>query len=151
MSLYLCPDCGNVYDDRNFKPTYIGQYEYCCPKADCRGRMFQVDELILPVIIELNKKGYITSYCCSGHVYEECPSGYISFDDSECAFTDLAFENIGNILKTYKNPSWHLDVYGFVLRSESWDKDKETKAQYVFRINQELLEIVKNLPDICEY
>lgn len=30
---------------------------------------FEVDELIAPVISILNKKGYYTSFCCSGHPY----------------------------------------------------------------------------------
>ena len=30
---------------------------------------FEVDELIAPVIRELNLKGYTTKFCCSGHPY----------------------------------------------------------------------------------
>lgn len=32
---------------------------------------FEVDENIALVIVELNKKGYITAYCCSGHIFND--------------------------------------------------------------------------------
>jgi len=40
---------------------------------------FEVDDMIAPVISKLNKKGYYTLYCCSGH--DDCDSTtYISFE-----------------------------------------------------------------------
>jgi len=32
----------------------------------------EIDELIAPTIQVLNRKGYITRYCCSGHSFEDC-------------------------------------------------------------------------------
>jgi len=37
--------------------------------------------LFIPVIIELNKKGYKTTYSCSGHVYDSYINSYIGFDE----------------------------------------------------------------------
>ena len=42
---------------------------------------FEVDALIAPAITLLNKKGYITAFCCSGHVAGDhyLPVAYIAF------------------------------------------------------------------------
>ena len=42
---------------------------------------FEVDDLIAPAISMLNKRGYVTAWCCSGHAeHEERPIyAYISF------------------------------------------------------------------------
>lgn len=53
-----------------------------CPISNCPGSIIEVDELMLPTIIELNRKGYYTKFCCSGHYYDNCPNLYICFDDS---------------------------------------------------------------------
>lgn len=34
--------------------------------------LFEVDEFIAPIISLLNKKGYVTKYCCSGHMVKVC-------------------------------------------------------------------------------
>lgn len=80
MSLYYCLCCGEIYIDppRRFIDDYG---EYICPKAYCDGSVIEVDELILPVIAELNCKGYYTEYCCSGHYYERNINSYIMFQE----------------------------------------------------------------------
>lgn len=44
-------------------------------------KSFEVDDLIAPAISQLNKLGYVTAFCCSGHAeQEERPVyAYISF------------------------------------------------------------------------
>ena len=42
---------------------------------------FQVDTLMTPIISELIKKGYMTSACCSGHVYFADCSNYFKCED----------------------------------------------------------------------
>ena len=39
-----------------------------CGLPECE--FVDIDELAIPWIIELNKKGYKTQFCCSGHIYE---------------------------------------------------------------------------------
>lgn len=46
-------------------------HEYLCGEDKCDGGVYRVDELILPTIIELNKKGYKTQFSCSGHIWDE--------------------------------------------------------------------------------
>ena len=44
------------------------------------GKCFEVDDLIAKTIQKLNLKGYITAFCCSGHVENRYPEyAYISF------------------------------------------------------------------------
>lgn len=75
----LCVDCFEVYDESY--PIIKGEYNHC-PKADCIGNVIEVDELLLPTIIELNKKRYYTKYCCSGHYYSKGGDNcYIMFED----------------------------------------------------------------------
>lgn len=52
-------------------------YHKICPK--CGKPVTEIDELITPTIIELNRKGYKTLYCCSGHL-SSFNSFYIYFD-----------------------------------------------------------------------
>lgn len=49
---------------------------------NCGKPTFEIDDLMVPSIIELNKKGWKTNYCCSGHVYDYTNNvgGYISFN-----------------------------------------------------------------------
>jgi len=64
-------DTDRIHSDEN---RYVGG---TCPK--CKSYAVEVDDLILPTIIELNKKGYTTKYCCSGHMDNELVGTYILF------------------------------------------------------------------------
>jgi hypothetical protein len=55
--------------DNKFKGMYTTTY-YSEDDPDGEFTCFECDELIAPVILKLNKLGYKTKYCCSGHVYE---------------------------------------------------------------------------------
>lgn len=53
-----------------------------CPKKSCYAcPVVEIDELMYPIIKILNDKGYATDNCCSGHVYHNSHSAYISFGD----------------------------------------------------------------------
>ncbi len=45
---------------------------------DCEGEV-EIDDAIAPSIIELNRKGFVTFACCSGHDRPDSYSGYILF------------------------------------------------------------------------
>lgn len=87
-SQYLfCPKCFNVYFANQIAPTWeTGRASLYCPSALCsgHGELVTLDELMIKPIVKLNKKGYRTRYCCSGHEMREKEDrkGYILFDEN---------------------------------------------------------------------
>lgn len=79
-SKYLCLECGEVYDSNWLNINELYEYIHC-PKTSCVGILVEVDELLIPTIKILNKKGYSTKFCCSGHYDSQHPNGYIAFED----------------------------------------------------------------------
>ena len=69
MSYYLCDECGAVYKEETKR----------CSDILCDGYVFEVDELMIMPIKILNKKGYKTQFCCSGHIDRGYCGGYIAF------------------------------------------------------------------------
>ncbi len=59
------------------KDIPLSEYSYVCPhcfneveNCTCRSypyTLIQIDKLMVPIIKELNYKGYMTMYCCAGH------------------------------------------------------------------------------------
>lgn len=43
-------------------------------------KLVEIDELLIPTIFLLNRKGYITEFCCSGHI-DEPYGGYVAFKE----------------------------------------------------------------------
>jgi len=73
--MLLCLECFKVYNQKTIKNN-------TCKVKGCYGDVVEIDELFVPVIIELNKKGYRTQYCCSSHYTEIHPDSYINFEDN---------------------------------------------------------------------
>jgi hypothetical protein len=80
MNIFLCDECYERYE-RELDS---------CPKLNCEGDVNEIDDFMIPIIVNLWKKGYKTKYCCSGHMNEfkdhfQC---YIMFDQ-EVPLNDL--------------------------------------------------------------
>ena len=80
MSYYICNTCGTVFNGDSLTANN-GTYTDACPISTCCGSIFECDEEMLVPISILNEKGYITEYCCSGHIYDTSCGGYIKFVD----------------------------------------------------------------------
>jgi len=73
---YFVPD-----GDYKEKQHHLADLAYVCPRClrtvdDCRcpvypGYLVQIDKLMVPIIRELNEKGYKTTGCCAGHPAED--------------------------------------------------------------------------------
>lgn len=107
--MLVCTKCFEIYN-KNYIKKPFKQKDYWCPKLNCIGQINEIDELIYETIKILNKKGYKTEYCCSGHLYDEPIGTYITFDKKvmiPSLPTGFRFEynsnTIRKILDNYKN------------------------------------------------
>ena len=77
-----CPKCCEVFETEGLNMEF--EYGCECPTPECDGTAFGIDEdMIIPIAI-LNKKGYETRWCCSGHVFDMTgDDGYISFSNDK--------------------------------------------------------------------
>ena len=82
---YMCPQCFQVkefethltidIDDNSNMKIYANPDNnitmYCSKCTDNLGdyiNMVEIDKLMVPVITELNRKGWYTDFCCEGHI-----------------------------------------------------------------------------------
>lgn len=81
----LCMDCLETYHNDSVTTTYRissqGLFQQC-PKRMCEGKVFNIDDTILPTIVLLNSKGYETHSSCGGHALGENENLYIEFDEA---------------------------------------------------------------------
>lgn len=127
---YFCLKCGEIYKS-NIKDTQIqfennGKIEdrIWCPKTSCIGQVIEVDDIFLPIIKLLNKKGYYTSFCCSGHVGDNGLSSYISFDDTMHGLPNIPKgykeekdSNIYCIRKNYDDKLSEIEIHKLILEN----------------------------------
>jgi len=152
--MYICLNCYEVYDN-HLKFDRTSEYNFC-PKSSCDGNVIEVDELFIPVIIELNKKGYNTSSCCSAHTYDSYINSYIMFDE------DVKLSSLPKGYKydkdLYPHADWSkvdrngMDCIRIVFDKKNKNNIKLSKEIYENAIN--VLEWVKELPDMngfCGY
>ncbi|MFW5962674.1 MAG: hypothetical protein ACOCQR_03560 [bacterium] len=93
MQMYMCSVCFQEYID--WEVDYKLE-DGCLECSASKEHLVPIDELILPVIQELNYKGYTTLACCAGHAYDGIPSTYILFPIEIYSFLE------GNFPKDFK-------------------------------------------------
>ena len=138
---YVCLECGEIYNEK------MGH----CPKGSCYGEVAKVDELMIPTIIKLNDKGYMTNHCYSGHFYDKHVSPHILF--SELIF-DIFSE--GELKKLFENlpEPWYIDERAmekgyFYIEARMLDGMNDVERfKYITDLNIKLLEFVDGLPFI---
>jgi hypothetical protein len=128
---------------------------------------FHVDDLIAPVVLELNKKGFETMYSCQGHPWfynEEHP--YVLFDENsniplstskdDVLIVDEPYILFKNWVRIYDCPDgWSIDDDHRAIRSAVPDKwfysaDYYDVFQYQIDLYRDMLEWAKSLPNYDE-
>lgn len=65
MSYKICLCCYEIFYPNQVKSMAM------CPRLECGGTvLIEIDDLMMPTIIELNRKAYYTQFCCSSHLPE---------------------------------------------------------------------------------
>lgn len=123
----VCLHCFEIYKSSLKEDEWIDSQP--CPKSTCIGKVVEVDELLLPTIIELNKKKYFTKYCCSGHYYQNPVSSYIMFEDD----IDIPSLPKGYVLENEKN----------TIRKSFSDHCDAKNYKYVFEIYENAKSLLK--------
>ena len=76
--ILMCTGCYEKVEYYNIKMSKTF-HPYNVDTCDCGGKVCDMDELIFPTIQTLNKKGWTTAFCCSGHLDEGFINTYIKF------------------------------------------------------------------------
>ena len=147
---YICTSCLREYyaSGLNLEKSY--GYNYKCPSIHCGDlEVVEVDDSIMSTIKELNKKGYITKFCCSGHSYEDNTNTYISFD-SDAVPSTLPNDFILEDMDYYIKNNW--SYIGDQVCIRKWYKDikNEDLPRALLQTAIDLLDWVKELPNIKE-
>lgn len=98
MNYLYCNRCNNL-----FFPEYAKEM---CPIAGCDNSLVEIDELIAYQVQELNRLGYYTDCCCSGHI-RDIKAGYCG---AYILFTNYE-ETIEDVVKKYLE---HIEYKPFV-------------------------------------
>lgn len=129
---------------------YNADLEFC-PKVNCYGRVVEIDELMLPTIMLLNQKGYITDFCCSGHSYEEGCYPYIAFDND---FSEYFADELNKLFKDISQP-WFIETnnndtiyHRFTIRCKIKSANMIEQYKEIINVNLKLLDFVKSLPEL---
>ena len=119
-----CPVCGTVFKHG----IMTGQP---CPVPNCIGNeIVEIDENLVLVIKMLNELGYMTAYCCGGHVFDNYPQTYITFygdiqfDKLPKGFEISTFTNEGETTTTISKFYSH-DLSAFDLQRKLWQTAKD--------------------------
>ena len=91
--MFICDECLCTYD----KDVIVGG---SCPQRKCEGRLVEIDEHMMPICVNLWKKGYDTKFSCEGHIdvnsypyliihidHDRCNQLGIKYPDYECIGT----------------------------------------------------------------
>lgn len=112
--------------------------------------MIILDDLMITPILLLNKKGYKTEWCCSGHVYEYGNSGYIRFIDDIFIYNRVI--NPNDKLDLYDNRYLYIDD-NRTIRAKDDKKDNMTLRELnksILDFNAEILKWALSLPNFEE-
>lgn len=121
---------------------------------------FAVDELIAPPIQILNRKGYITEWCCAGHPFNFISEGYMS-DDPERKIFETRNEYSDNTYISFKEgiflpmlpPGFEVDEFvqktwnKLVIRKNYGNNDVYVFIRNILETMEQLREWALRLPN----
>ena len=122
----------------------------CCSKCfkkvcRCKRHKIEVDYYIYPAIYELNRKGYETATCCSGHVENGHLSTYIKFkEELDVVINSEYFE-----YESYNYRGFHERRDSIRLKQEvknKFKKKRTNKLELLQVVNKDLYRWAKSLP-----
>ena len=156
--MYLCSKCFNVMYSKHHR----------CEKCDFKDNYWQepnieIDSKLAFQISILNKKGYKTKFCCSGHALENFITTYIYFEDKiDSCPEDWYIDDDGYIIRGNRNKDWiELD---FITRENiltnyndnllKWvlelEPKENIKVYYVSELMDIYFKIISKIIDISE-
>lgn len=154
--MYLCSKCFDILYSKYHK----------CTKCDFNNHEevnIEIDSKLAFQISILNKKGYTTKFCCSGHALDEWVSSYIYFEDKiDSCPEDWYIDNDGYIIRGNRNRDWiELD---FITRENiltnyngnllKWvlelEPKENIKVYYVSELMDIYFKIISKIIDISE-
>lgn len=95
--MFICDSCLCTYDNE----VIIGG---SCPQRNCDGRLIDIDEHMIPICVNLWKKGYDTKFCCEGHFDKnEFPYLIIAINRERCNQMGIKFPNFDFTSSISKN------------------------------------------------
>jgi len=112
----------------------------------------EIDDLMCPIIFELNRKGYITKYCCQGHI-EDKSTTYIMFE----YWVKLpSIPENWYLDDTLELPTIRYKHNMFIYEKFNQFEDFYKVYNHLVYINSELYNWAKSLPDYesildCDY
>lgn len=147
--MYLCSKCFDIV------------YFKCHKCTKCEN--IEIDSKLAFQISILNKKGYKTKFCCSGHALDEWVSSYIYFEDKiDSCPEDWYIDDDGYIIRGNRNRDWiELD---FITRENiltnyngnllKWvlelEPKENIKVYYVSELMDIYFKIISKIIDISE-
>ena len=151
--MYLCSKCFDI--------VYFKCHK--CTKCDYEEENIEIDSKLAFQISILNKKGYKTKFCCSGHALDEWVSSYIYFEDKiDSCPEDWYIDDDGYIIRGNRNRDWiELD---FITRENiltnyngnllKWvlelEPKENIKVYYVSELMDIYFKIISKIIDISE-
>lgn len=122
----------------------------CCPRCferycDCNAGSIDIDYYMYPAIYELNRKGYRTQYCCSGHADEDFIHTYILF--SAAVEAEIDSEYFG--FDSYRYRGLHVKRNKIHVKrpvAELFKKKSTDKEALIQNVNREIYHWAQALP-----
>ena len=155
-NICMCKECLTVFNKDKLN-------EETCPMVGCYGDLFEIDEEMIPFVIELRSKGYETLFCCQGHItdYKDIVQIYIMLDGdmSDNNLSDIEEPDGFKVYNSYSiNPHQNIESGGSNKREVTMIEKRiihctsYSDALYKLATSRvELLRWIENLPNLRDY